>query len=40
MKLFKQLKGYLELGKWPVTTAVSVTTVEGVILNLIQDPMF
>jgi len=32
MSLFKQIKIYLELGKWPVTSAVSLTTVAGYIL--------
>ena len=32
MSLFKQIKAYLELGKWPVTTAVSLTTVAGYVL--------
>jgi heme O synthase-like polyprenyltransferase len=32
MSPFKQIKIYLELGKWPVTTAVSLTTIAGYIL--------
>jgi protoheme IX farnesyltransferase len=32
MNLFKHIKTYLELGKWPVTSEVSLTTAAGYIL--------